>query len=1496
MSGYLRDNQLRRQLDEKVKETARTRQAAEDGLKAAQDLIDQARRIDANVTDAEKALADASEAMVAKEYRAAAEKAGEAFERGKRIYRERARAIVDSSAALGRLAKGIGADLAETESALAKAEGALASEDLGGAIDLAKKAWKRSEKILQEHLSSSFSKAQALILSAKNLNRAVAPIEDLLSRARTSMENNDFQSALDFTKEGLETITDDLTAAFGKETRDAEELMRTAAELGADTTKVTTLIERARGDIANLDFEKAKNALSQSRAESEKSLQRSLEGKAGDFSRFIQEARAMGADPANAQETFAAAEAAIKKGNYREGAQLAKQGFQAVQQAQFQRVVAAIGKSREKFTAAANMGIDLKAAFEDMNTAREAIRRGAFQEALEHAKRADSAVDGTLERYRKIEGRLKELHRAFAEVEGFGVQTVRARKLSEAARQAYQERNPPEVEKAVEAAFDELRKAERERIMQSIEGAEFILTLGEQTGVDLAEASMLLQDAIVATKASEHRKALQLATEAQGKAERILSDHATFQITTLRKALPHLGDESGSLKALINRADTSMASHDFEGAFKAVADGQKFVETQSRTRAEEIVGDLALAIRIGVDLGANVAPLETIHREMNGFLGTGRVADIVATRERASAALAEIAETLVGLVRARITGAQAAKIDIDDMSDFARRARMAFGVQNYHEAFRLLNEASERAAKATTLHRQAYNAIAAAAAFVAEAKKRNVDVSKVVEMLVDAKKAFEQMDLERAIQLAAAARAETDKLTVLYSSAQKILSSRGRLELAGKIGIDAPHLREVFADAKDAMKAKDYEKALALAQRTEDEFTSLIREKLTSILADAEAVLNSVDGVDLAQSDQAIRRARQHLDAGEMEQAADVTIQLNDHLVRLKRQGEEAASALKNVKELVVDAESMNIALLSTAELIERADRAYRAGQFEEVLDLTAHGEAEATKERDRGIASMMKRFEESLAKARKEGTDTQSADKLFDRAREFYRAKKYRQAIATALQSESEVERIALQQGIAKQAVETAEKKLRALGKGSERVVGLVSEARDEFNEADYVKALDTAIHASDAIADHRVLLEETEAVRERAKKLLDTAYDVGADATKFEKVFHEGETALGAGEVERAHAAFSGSLEWGHGLLRSHLREELAKGDALVETCRKMDVDPTPALNKLSEARTLLEAEKFTEAMTTIQSGRDAAQSALTAKLNRALQEAADNVAHAKKLGSDSRDAEALLSQANQRIQQGEFGRAMEVVETALERVESAKVVEKRFIDLTFKAETTIRNGRKFGIDMRTAEGKLAQAMQLRKSDFSEAIKTAEEAYRIAWEATEAFAPSMKGSIEVGGTRLNEWSDATLTVENVGKGLAKDVRVRVLGDAETEGLEDIPAVRAHSSEALKIRIKMTASGSVPLAIQIVSHRVFDNKEYTQEMIAQIDVSELRPENAKRLVADLESRCSVCKGLIKKGFKVTRCGCGRDFHELCATRVGRCPVCFRSLQGAARD
>jgi len=1494
VSGYLRGSQLQRQLEEKLKETTRARQAAEESLKAAQDVIESARKIDAKVIEAEKVLADATAAMTAKDYKLAADKGAEAAERGKAIYRERVSAILESAAGLAALAKGVGADVSEAEATLAKAREALTAETLPEAVDLAKKSWKRSEKVLSEHLSSSFSKVQSLILSAKNLGRDVAPVEDLLSRARTAVEGNNFTSALDFTKEGLDIITEDLTSALNKEAREAEDILRTAQELGADVTKATTFLERGRSDMASLEFEKANNAVRQSRTESEKALQRSLEGKLANFTTFTAEARAIGADPAPAEGHFEKAQEALKQGNYRLGAQLAKQGFQALQDAQFQRVVGLIGASREKFVAAVNLGIDLKDPLNDLGSARAALQRGAFREAIDWARKADEAVDKVVAEYRSAQEKLKALHRAFAEAEARGVETAAARRQVERARDAYQQHDLAGLAAAVAAAGEELKKSEREQVTRAIEHAEFTLTVGEQHGADLTEASKLLEEAIVAAKADEVRRAFDLVGQVETKGEAAIQQHFAERLSALRNALPHVGEGVADLKAIISKADAAVANHDYETAFQGLDEGRRFVEERSRAAAEQLLEALGLTVQMGTDLGVDIRAEETLFKELNGALSSGKAADVMASRDRAQSLLSAAGERLAEVVRNRIAQAQNLRIDVEDMAGALKRAESELYVQDYAEGLKLLKETGDRASKATAEYRQAQEALSGAAAFIAEARKHNVDVAKVVEILVDAKKAFERHDYVQTVELSARAKAETEKLNVLYSSAQRILSNRDKIEIAARLGIDAPHLRDLASEAKEAMKGKEYGRALELATRADDEFAGLIREKVTALLTTSQAILGSVEGVNLATVGDEVIRARQALESGELGRAADFALHLRESLERLKKQGEEANDAIRHVRESAADAEAMNLEIPGTLSLLEKAERSYKMGQFEEAMDFAAQAEAEIARERDQGIAGMMRRFEDTIARARKEGTNTQSAEKLFERSREFFRAKKYRQALATALQSEAEAERVSLQQAMASQAVATIEGKLRSLGRSAPPVERLIEESQKALAAGEYVKGLDFAIRASDALADFRAAFDEVQEVRIQATALRQTAREIGAEAAKLDRFIHDGDEALSTGDVDSARGSFSQCLEWGIGLVRAHLKESLSKAEELAGICRKLEIDPTSVLNKLSEARTQIDGENFAAASARIREGREIAQRELGAHMNQAIAEAAENVAHAKRLGSDARNAEALLHQASEAAGRGEYESALEVVGRAVEHVESAKVVEKRFVDLTFKAETTIRNGKKYGIDMHGAEKRLSESMDLRRRDIAEGIKAAEDAYRMAWDAVEAFAPSLKATLEVGPAKLNEPTDATLTLENVGKGLAKDVHVRILGDAEAEGLTELAALRAHGREVLTFKLKMTAPGSVPLALQLVSHRVFDDKEYVQETIAQIDVAETPQERPKKLVADLESRCPICKGSIKKGFKVLQCACGRDFHELCATRVGRCPVCFRSLGNPA--
>lgn len=44
------------------------------------------------------------------------------------------------------------------------------------------------------------------------------------------------------------------------------------------------------------------------------------------------------------------------------------------------------------------------------------------------------------------------------------------------------------------------------------------------------------------------------------------------------------------------------------------------------------------------------------------------------------------------------------------------------------------------------------------------------------------------------------------------------------------------------------------------------------------------------------------------------------------------------------------------------------------------------------------------------------------------------------------------------------------------------------------------------------------------------------------------------------------------------------------------------------------------------------------------------------------------------------------------------------------------------------------------------------------------------------------------------------------------------------------------------------------------------------------------------QTKCDICLGVIKKDLPSVLCGCGKQFHNSCAMRVEKCPICGREL------
>jgi len=1492
-SGFLRDIALRKQLEEKVKEAAKVRQESEEEISAAKAWIDGARGVDADVAEAEAALAEATSLASGKDYKGALEKASEAKERGKRAYGGRARHLIDSTRTLLNVAKAMGTEDKEGMSALERAEDALAKEAYPEAVDHAKRAWKKSEKVIHEQLSTSFSTAQALIITARNLGKDTATAEDLLSRARSAVESNDFETALSFTKECLESVRGELQAEVDRAIQDAEGSLQTVREFGGDAANIMRLMDRARTDLQRGEYEKALNSLRQARQESEKALGKGLESRTSEFARMLAEAEGIGADVSAARELFKSFDRAMKEGRLDDATGIARKGYQVLQKAQFDRVVQTMSASRAKFVTAKNVGADISPAMEHLSRARAAIQGGRFREALDATKKADEAVEQVVREYQDVEGEFRTLQRSLAEAEVRSVDTTSAKRYLDRARSLLEGRDFRGAVDLIRRSREELDRIQSDRAMEVIEKAEFLLTAGEKMGAKLEESSRTLEGAVSAAKGKSFAKAIELATRSRELTERAVQKSLSDSITGLQSSIQFLGEDAASARSLADRAESALSARDFETAYGYVEEATRLTEGKTKDKVLQFHELLRGAIQIGIELGSDVSTLEASLKEVNVDIDRGKYAEVIGRRERVVREIGVVTENVFNLVKAKVVEAKNLQIDITDMRELLKRAKMAIGVEDHLEALHLLRECNEQSNKTVGRHNEVYNAISSAAAIVAEAKKRDVNVSKVLEMLLEAKRAHERFDHERALDLAQRAKTETEKLMVLYTSAQKIIAARELLDLVSKAGVDAPHLMEILDVAKEAMKNKDYDMALSYSERGEQEVRELIQERVQTLLSASESVIRSLETMNLLSQEQKVIRAREELDRGALAEALGLALAVREEIESLKK-GEEAASvALGRARDMVTELEAMNIEPGEGAQTVARAEAAYEESRYEEVLNLTSEAVRALELRRQTDIDAMMTRFEEGIQKAKREDVDTRTAEKLLARAREFLSERKYRQALALAMQAEGEAEKVGLQQEMAAKAIETAEKKLTAFGSPTPDLKKMLDEAKRAMEQGDYIRALDVAIKTGEEFTHVRERYEEAIEVGKRAEQLYEVGSAIDLDVTSVSQQLQKARDLIEQGAPEAARDAYQVTLDAAHELVRSAVDRRIVRAREFIDLAKRLGANPSPALKKIGEAKAQFDAEDYEGASSLIQEGMAAAKLGLAKIVEDAIAGAQSNIEHSRKLGADTLRAGEMLGKARSHFQAGEYEAALQATKGASESIQLRMDSEKRFADRSFQAESMIRRARKFGIDVLDAERMLAEAIRAKKVDPDRATEVAEEALRIAHEAIESYSPSLIATLEVQNPMAGQWTEATLTLSNTAKAVAKDVTVKILGDAEVAGLKDLPTLRAKGTEALPLKVKMMAAGSIPLAIQIKSARLLDGKEYMEEVIATIEVAEpvLPSVEPPKVQATAESRCPMCKGLIKVGFTIRRCPhCNRDMHESCAARTPTCPSCGQSL------
>ncbi len=1504
-SSYLKAMQLTKQLEEKAKEEKKNRQQAEEEMQTAEEILKSAKASDINVAKAEELLVNASNSIEGKEYKDALSQSIQAKEMAMQCFTDGVQSIIDSVDKLAELGKEVGADCAEGIKLLEGAKKALDDKDFEKAMQIAKESWGELETVAQAHLSETFSKAQSMVVLARDVGEDVSASEDHLEQARKSMESQDYFVALDRLKECMESVGSELSSQVDELLDEAKSYMVTAKELDTDIDKVTELITRTEEAVESSNLEAAMSSARLSKSEAEKTLNRAITDNLEEQALKIQEAEKIESDVDKANEILGIARTSLKEGNYLDSIEALKELESEIYNAQFQKVLGTISQSRSKFIAANKIGADLTEAMEYLNNAKGALKEGAFTTALEMALKGDSVVDEIVGEYEEIENTIASIEEQIKTATEMGTEVNNVKNSIMSAKESLEARDFESVQAYVKQANEEMSSALYSFATECIEVSELVISAGDRLGANLKEPEAMMKQAIDATKSSNYPKAIELSGNSTKRAEEIIKIHVSNTIASVELAICDADNvDINMVQGLLDNAKEEFEKNAFDKAFEDADRALNMLETSQSQKAREMVSDLNSAIVTARKMGCDIKLLESTSSKCDEMLKNRDFSSSFADAEKALADAKNqqyvAAERMFGEGKLAAIEAKKLGIDISDMKEGLKRAKTSFSKADFFTTYNESLAAKKLSEKQIEYHQKAYDAINQAAAMLAEAKKNKADVKDAMGILLSAKGMFERFEYENALNEAEKSKEETEKVVNLYTAASKLSFVEESIELLKELETEPGELTGKAQELSTLIKAQDITNALSLAGELEKSTVGILMPSISILISSTQSIIMDAKELNLVvdSQEERLEAARKALNAKRYKEAVEQAKQVKEEIEEVRKLSQRAAMEIKAAQDTLNEGENLHADLSESKKLLENAFTELNGSNYQQAIDLAVRSSSRSKKSIETHVSNTIKAFKVSIEKAKLEGINVVAAEKLMDKATAAFNNKDYKSALSEAMKSEGELEKVGLQQEMAEKAISTAENKLKVAetsGIVSKKAKNIITQAREEMKSGNYVKALEQAIQSGDELHEVSEYFSEAMESIQTLTALIESAKNIKADVAIAEKLLADAESAKGGYDYRTAtEIAKEGAIE-ARRLSHSYLNARLSKAYKLTDLAGKYGIDVSGSSSLLAEAKTFLDTGKFNVSNEKINNSLGDVQGEIKIFFDDHYSQSERAMEHAKQVGADITASQELLARAKKAFDEGKFKESIGLIEKSKDAIDLEKGFEREFIELTYEAEKIISNSKKFGINVKEAQALFSLAMDQKEKDYQMALSTMKTTIECVNNAVDEFRPKLTANIIVDKVQMGEWVDTDLMIKNEGKALAKDVKISILGDIFTEGQAPIDALRGGGGEIIqKIKMKFETPGDVPVIIRLSSTRIMDGKVFEDEIGDHIFVMKAKVEAAKpsaessfeQMKATEDTKCNICMGKAKTGTDIIKCSCGNEYHALCARRFGKCTGC----------
>ncbi|MFQ6012879.1 MAG: hypothetical protein ACE5LS_04475 [Thermoplasmata archaeon] len=1433
MSGYLRHIELSRQLEEKAKEASRNRKHAEERIQQLEGLIGDAKKADCQITDAEELLAQASSAMAAKDFKLALDKTQEGEDKAKAAFLQEANSILEASESFVSLLQRAEADTAEYEALLGSAREALDKGSFGEGVETARRSWTKLEKTLHEHLSRSFSSVQTRILAAKAMEKDTAMAEDLLSRARSALEATEYEDALTHTEEALDILGRELGYELETEEKVVREFLEAGRALKANIAKAEGYLEKGKKELEGGDYQKSFNYLKQARGEAERQLQKAFDSGKASLQEPLEEARKLGVDVTQAEAAGEEAMEAAKTEDYGRASNLLREALQGLEGAKFRLVLDTISASRPKFLRAKEMNVNIESTMEIFNKAREKLQDGKHTDALYYAEKGNEELDKLVGEVDEAASRTQELEAEIGSFADQGLELSEVQSLLVEAKARLSAGDLKAWASQLKKVEKGLEKARTDRCGEMLDEVQFIITLADKSDLDMDEATVGIQECTQLLKSKEVSKALTEATKLQQKTEARLTSHFRAKLESLKDALPPTA-AAHQVSELLLKVETALDVRDYGTAARLAEEAEEKAEGLSESFGTRVLEGLQAAQELATEHDLNVSGLRETYLAAKEALEKGELRALFRQVDTVRETLAHVTQRAFDEVKARVIEARNAGIDIAEEKELLKAAKEAITGGDISQGLIDLRACDESAKAHLDAFQQVRDTMGAAAVLVAEGKKKDVNMARAVELLLKGKTAFETGDVERALETARDARAEAEKAISVLNVNDRLVAAEESLALARSLEVDVDPWVNLLARSKRALDHGDFREAVELAMEVEAQTRAGVLNSVNSRVARSESMLEKVQvpAQEIGALEAALKETKAFLEERKLKEAADRSHEILAQSEALAELYDEILQDQQEADTLIADLQALSIKVSAPEKLLAKAAKALNEGRLSVAKQFTGEALGQLAKDRKESIERMIKGFEVSAVKAKKEGVATAEAEALLKQARTELAEGHYQQSLASAMKSEVLLEKMGLQREIAQNSLETTRERIHALPTQVDYLQKILMEAEKAFEAGDYVKSLEVAINASDELGRIKEEWEVTHASEEVALRDFNVADALGLDCSQLSLILDEARAAAKKGDMAGAKESYDRMATEASGMVSTYLTDLHSKVRNARVLSSLLDCEVEGIEDRLSEGLAYLEEDQFVSAHQVLSGALVEVQRALEAKIEGVIAKAEERLDHAAEVGADMKGARRRIEEAKAALQGKTYETAVRAAQEATESLESLEESARRFVEVTSEAKSLISTARKFGISVRPAEESLGQAMAWKDENPEAALENAERGLEQVREAIDAFTPTLELSLDVSGPVMGKVVDATLRVRNASKALAKDLEVEVLGDLEVKDLDVPPSVRANGEVALPFTITFRSHGDVPVLVKAKARRLIDDEEYEWEQVVQVAVA----------------------------------------------------------------